>query len=107
MNLQERYRAAAHRMQSATAFDLTKRLGLDRLEILEPEAVNKALKDVRVGLNSAMASAGGLAELLIEKGVFTAEEYNERMTIWMEKEADARVKEVCERYNLPPGVNFG
>lgn len=108
MTLGNRYYAAAHRMQSATAFDLTKRLGLDTLmgQHLRPELVNKVIKDVRVGLNSAMSDQGALAELLIKKGVFTDEEYREAVTIWMEREADARCADVCARYNLPPGTTF-
>lgn len=104
--MKQRYAAAAHRMQSAVAFDLTKRLGLDRLEILEPEAVNKALKDVRVGLNSAMSTGGAVAGLLISKGVCTEDEYTEAVTLAMEREADERVAEVCQRYGLPPGTDF-
>ena len=102
----DRYEAAAHRMQSAVAFDMTRSLGLERLAGLSPELVNRALKDVRVGLNSAMSSQGGLAGLLIEKGLITAEEYTEAMCVAMEREADMVVSEVKKRWDLPDSVSF-
>ena len=107
MTLGERYAAAAHRMQSAVAYDITKRLfGDEPGGMLSAEAVNKALKDVRVGINSALSAQGGLADLLISKGVFTQEEYVQAVTVAMEREADERVDEVRRKYNLPPSVRF-
>ena len=105
--VQQRYSAAAHRMQSATAFDVTKRLGIGLMGgHLSPEMVNRAIKDVRVGVNSVMSDAGGLAGLLVKKGVITNEEYLEAVAVSMEREADMVCAQVCERYNLPPGTSF-
>lgn len=107
--LERRYHAAVHRMQSATAFDLTKRLSLETAwvgRLHEADILYRAIKDVRVGLNSAMADQGALAALLIRKGVFTEEEYYSAIVEWAEREADARVQEVRDRYNLPDSVRF-
>lgn len=43
-------------------------------------------KHLRVGINSAMSDAGALASLLIEKGLFTADEYAERIRLFMNNE---------------------
>lgn len=107
--LKRRYKAAAHRMQSAAAFDLTRRLNIglrSRMGDLRVEDVNRAMKDLRVGVNTALSDAGGLARLLIEKGVFTESEYITAVCLAMEREADQRCAEVIQRYDLPPGTDF-
>lgn len=45
-------------------------------------------KHLRVGVNAAMSDQGGLARLLIKKGVFTEDEYVEAVTEAMGREAD-------------------
>jgi hypothetical protein len=96
----ERYRVAAHRMQSAVALDFSvKYAGM------APDLI-RALKHLRVGINSAMVSQEGLARLLIEKGIFTEEEYLDAVTVAMEREADARTQEAREEHGLPDGVFF-
>jgi hypothetical protein len=50
-------------------------------------------KHLRVGINSAMVTDQGLANLLIAKGVFTLDEYTEAMASAMEAEA-ARFEEL-------------
>jgi hypothetical protein len=45
-------------------------------------------KHLRVGVNAAMADHSGLATLLIEKGVFTMEEYCEAVANSMEAEKE-------------------
>lgn len=120
-----RYEKAAHRMQSAIAFDMTKR-GLDSDGLLgnfrvEPRAENvpltvgatlthrlliKELKDHRVAIDSAMASQEGLARLFIDKGLFTIDEYQEAMEGAMEREADRRCEFVRKEWELPDGVIF-
>jgi len=70
----KRYAAAAHAMQTAVAIRMSGG-GKDT----EP-------KHLRVGINSAHVSISGLATLLIDKGVFTPEEYHTAMADAMEKE---------------------
>lgn len=100
--LAHRYEAAAHRMQSATALDVTRELG----PTPNVDDVSRAIKDVRVGMNSAHSSIAALATLLIEKGIMDDLEYRETVTVAMEREADERCEEVCKKYNLPPGTQF-
>lgn len=106
MTPEERYAKAMHRMQSAVAYDIARELAGPN-NYLRLAAVERVVKHLRVGLNSAMASQEGLARLLIDKGVFTLGEYTAAMTPAAEREADARVAEVVEKYSLPDGVRFG
>jgi hypothetical protein len=62
--LRKRYVVAMHGVQSAIAYELAKG---DSKQV-EP-------KHLRVGINSALVDNGGIATLLIAKGVFTEEEY--------------------------------
>jgi acyl-CoA reductase-like NAD-dependent aldehyde dehydrogenase len=54
-------------------------------------------KHLRTGINAAMSDQGGLATLLIAKGVFTRAEYAEAIADAMEKEAAEYEKLVSER----------
>jgi hypothetical protein len=69
-----RYLAAAHAMQSGVAA---------KMEIDPSETTPKHL---RVGVNAAMSDQGGLAALLVAKGVITEEEYVAAMADAMERE---------------------
>lgn len=97
----ETYHVALHRMQSATALDLTRSWS----GVFTEEQI-RALKHLRVGLNSAMASQEGLVRLLIEKGLFDEAEYVEALREAMVREADRVVAEVLKRWNLPSNVSF-
>lgn len=61
-----RYVAACHAVQSGVAMEIQRK---DQVKTLD-----NRFKDVRTGLNVAMADAGAIATLLISKGVFTEEE---------------------------------
>lgn len=81
--LRERYLVACHAMQSGVAF------------IMNKESAETDAKHLRVGINSALANANGLADLLIKKGLISEEEYYESMAEAMEKEVatyEARAK---------------
>ena len=109
MTIKERYDAATHRMQSVTALMTTKALGIlpgMKTADIEVETLNRFLKHRATGINSAMASHGGLTQLLIDKGVFTLEEYHAAMTVAMEREADARCEEAIKVTGLPKGTTF-
>lgn len=86
----ETYEAAAHRMQSATRFLMESTMYKGG----EP-------KHLRVGINSAMSDQGALAGLLIEKGVFTREEYVEAVRLAMIREAD----EMTDRARKESGIH--
>ena len=96
--LQNRYAAAAHAMQSATALQI-ERLG-ERGAAADP-------KHLRVGVNSAMVDGGAMAELLVKKGLITDLEYLEAITLGMEREAQIRGQETRTKLGLPDSVTFG
>jgi hypothetical protein len=74
MNDEERYRAAAHAMQSGVAFEMS-----HNPKPTEP-------KQLRTGVNAALVDHAALADLLIEKGVFSKEEYLKALADGMEQE---------------------
>lgn len=70
----DRYMAAAHAMQSGVASLLT----------VHPELAED--KHVRVGITSNQVTDAAVARLLIEKGVFTADEYEHALAAEMDLE---------------------
>jgi hypothetical protein len=84
----ERYRAAAHAMQTGVAIEM------------ERGATDTQPKHLRVGVNVAMCDHAGLVMLLIEKGVITSEEYAAAVADSMEEEV-ARYEK-----RLPPGESL-
>ena len=72
------YETAGHRIQTAIAV----LMGRDPdFSLVQP-------KHLRTGLDLSKSDMGGLARLLIAKGVFTEEEYIEAITNAAEREAD-------------------
>lgn len=69
-----RYFKACHAMQTGVAADL------------EHDPSSATPKHLRVGVNSAMVEHGALVRVLIAKGVFTQEEYEEELANGMEAE---------------------
>lgn len=84
--LTERYTRAAHRVQTAIAF--------------MPDQHNQTPKHMRVGIDLSKSDMGGLARLLISKGVFTETEYLEAIVEAAEQEAAAYENEVSVRYGI-------
>lgn len=84
--LNERYERAAHRVQTALAF--------------MPGHDNMTPKHLRVGIDMGKSDMAGLAKLLIEKGVFTIEEYIEAITKSAEAEADTYEHELSVRTGI-------
>lgn len=85
MNIEEsneRYLAACHAMQTGVKYDMIQESGDD----------SRIHKHLRVGANSAMVSQAAIASLLIQKGVFTLEEYMESQALEMEKEVESYEK---------------
>lgn len=92
-----RYERAVHAIQSATMMEIT-RLG--------ENGAGADPKHLRVGINSAMAEHGALSQLLIEKGVFTLEEYEEAVVKGVEFEAVRSAELARHRCGLPDSVTF-
>lgn len=72
----QRYNTAAHAMQSGVAYEMHNR----------PRHDDWDYKDLRTGVNSALVNDAGLARLLIDKGVFTSDEYERYIADEMERE---------------------
>jgi hypothetical protein len=72
--LQQRYAAAAHAIQTGVAYEL------------EIDSASGTPKHLRTGLNVEMVSHGALVRLLIAKGVCTEEEYFEEVVKGLEDE---------------------
>lgn len=72
--LQERYNALSHAMQSGVAF---------KMNYSDSETSPKHL---RVGVNSSLISNGALVHLLVKKGLITELEYYEELVAMMEDE---------------------
>lgn len=84
----ERYNAAAHAMQSGVAMEMSA-----GSKDTEP-------KHLRVGVNSALVNDEGLAALLIEKGIFTEDEYVKAIADAMEREKvryEERLSATCHK----------
>lgn len=82
--LVERYHRAAHRVQTAIGF--------------MPNHENQQVKHMRTGIDMSKSDMGGLARLLIQKGVMTELEYLEAVAEAAEREAAAYENELSVRY---------
>lgn len=82
----ERYVRAAHRVQTAIAFN--------------PDLPRDEYKDLRTGIDLSKSDMGGLATLLIAKGVFTLEEYFAALADAAEREADRQEDELSIRHGI-------
>lgn len=88
----QRYRAAAHAMQTGVAVKMEH----------DPSGETTA-KHLRVGVNSAMVDTAALAELLVEKGIFTEDEYHAALARAMERERDLYQQWVNDHFDGPNG----
>ena len=82
---EERYIAAAHAVQSGIKYAKDK-------SFMEP-------KHLRVGIDTAKVEQGGLATLLIEKGIITKEEYMKAIADAREAEKVKWENKISEEYN--------
>ncbi len=64
-------------------------------------------KHLRVGVNSAMIDSAAVASLLIEKGVFTEEEYYERLGDFAERDAASYAAMVNEAFGTDDRITLG
>jgi hypothetical protein len=94
------YDEAAHGVQSAIRYEMTQRGFGDSGTVVD------MVKHLRTGIDMRAADAGGLAGLLIAKGIFTADEYMEHMRLAANEEL-ARYQDHCRKvYGLPDTVDF-
>jgi hypothetical protein len=86
---QQRYRAAAHAMQTGVAYELE----------LDPSPGTP--KHLRVGVNSSMVEHSALTRLLITKGVITWAEYYGALADAMETERDLYAARLSAHFGRP------
>lgn len=82
----QRYTAAAHAMQTGVAMEMNH----------DPASTEP--KHLRVGMNSAHVTNSAIAGLLIEKGVFTLDEYEAAVASAMETEAEAYRQRIQDHF---------
>lgn len=109
MKLGNRYTRAAQRAQSAIALDTTRRLGVGvgaKFGDLVVEVWNTFLKHLQVGNACRASDHAALVDVLIARGLFTADDYAEAVTLRMEREADDQCARVIREHGLPEGTSF-
>lgn len=94
-DLQRRYHASLHGMQSGVAFFLEKAAAGDKQAARQFDP-----KHTRVGINSAMVDSAALAKLLMGKGLITEEEYWEQLVAEAEAERLRYQKLINDLYGL-------
>jgi hypothetical protein len=96
--LRARYESAANAVQSGVRVLIEHAATRgERFARVEP-------KHLRVGIDLSKAEQGGLARLLIAKGVFTQEEYFSAMAEAAEEEAARYEREVSALLGRPVGL---
>lgn len=80
-----RYEAAAHAMQSGVAAD-------------QSSGGRESHKHLRVGINSAMVETSAIGQLLMAKGIVSADEYAEAIVAGMEAEVLRYQQLLSDRY---------
>ena len=97
---EKRYLAACHAMQSGVMYEM----GHPLVPGLDDSATSP--KQLRVGVNFALVSNGALVALLIQKGIFTEDEYIKTQADAMETEV--RLYELrANRGKSGPVLHFG
>lgn len=85
-----KYRELLHAVQSGVAYLEPERYGGP------PGTATNEAKHMRVGINSAKVELAGVARLLIQKGVFTEDEYVDAIIAEMQEEV-ARLEAEAEK----------
>ena len=102
MDLGLSYEEAIHGVQSAIRYEMTQHGFTDG----EQDKVAQMLKHLRTGIDMRASDAGGLATLLIAKGVITLAEYTEHLRIAANKELARYTAHCRSTYGLPDNVDF-
>jgi hypothetical protein len=84
----DRYRTLLHAMQTGVKFDQ------------ENGSTDGTPKHLRVGVNSAMVSDAALVKLLVEKGVFTNQEFADKLVEAAQAEVDRYTAKLAKLYGV-------
>jgi hypothetical protein len=95
MSTREDWIGYAHAMQSGVAMEIELR-GLDDAAA--------SPKHLRVGVNTAMADHAGLVRLLVEKGMFTEQEYMDAIAKSMKEEKERYERLLSKRLGKDIGL---
>lgn len=99
-DLELRYEEAVHGVQSAIKFELGQKHPAMADEVID------ILKHLRVGIDVTKAEQAALAYLLIDKGLFTFDEYAEAMRRGVNEELARYTQHCIETYGLPSIATF-
>jgi hypothetical protein len=100
------YESAVHGIQSAIRFEFERMLEQAALSGQVQEKLLAQFKHLRTGIDASKADQQGLATLLINKGVFTLEEYIEHMRLGVNEELARYTAHCIKEYGLPPQTSF-
>lgn len=95
MLARERYRAAAHAMQSGVAMQM------------QWDPAETSNKHLRVGVNASMRDLASLVFLLVAKGIITQAEYETAIADGMEQEAADYKRRINEHYGTDGTIELG
>lgn len=87
--VRKKYIEALHAMQA----------GVARMQEIEPRSTTA--KHLRVGINATRSDQGALIDLLIEKGIFTLDEYELKALEYMEREKKSHEDLLLEKTGIP------
>jgi hypothetical protein len=86
------YDVALHGVQAGAALEIAQaNAGL-------PDALLRALKHLRVGIDSAMVNDAAMARLLVKRGIITGEAYIEEIRLEANRELDRYEARLSEAY---------
>lgn len=94
------YEAAGRGVQSAIKYEAEQR------KAINPRNMSEELKHLRTGIDLRAADHMGLATLLLDKGVFTIEEYLEYMRLAANHELARYEEHLRQTYGLHPNISF-
>jgi hypothetical protein len=100
-DLERRYHAAAHAVQSGVAMELADD---ERHGNTNPSTSPKQL---RTGINMAIVSHGALVRILIAKGLFTEEEYFAELVAGVEDERRQYEERLSARFGGKTKITLG
>lgn len=86
MSFQERYQALAHAVQTGAAQECALDDEAVAFNMRTASSMPHSPKMLRTGVNMALVEGGALAQLLMDKGVITAEEYQGALIASLEAE---------------------
>jgi hypothetical protein len=92
---QQRYLELMHAMQTGVGYDIEAEPLSPRYL---PQEIHRAIKHLRVGINSALLQQAAISELLVAKGIITHDEYLDKLIEKVEQEVASYEQRLSERF---------